>query len=56
MRPKPYFFKFVKQRKRELLKVSYIDHVLPSSSSLNQKEVLVYLDGGKIERSKPSSF
>jgi hypothetical protein len=27
---------------------SHIEHVLPSSSSLNQKEVLIYLDGGKI--------
>ena len=43
----PYFFQFVKQRKRNLSKVSYIEHVLSSSSSLNQKEVLVYLDGGK---------
>jgi hypothetical protein len=38
------------------MKVSYIEHVLPSSSSLNQKEVLVYLDGGEIEGSKRSSF
>jgi hypothetical protein len=52
----PYFFQFVKQMKRDLLKVSYIEHVLSSSSSLNQKEVLIYLDGGKIEGSKPSSF
>jgi hypothetical protein len=29
------------------MKVSYIKHVLPSSSSLNQKEVLIYLDVGK---------
>ena len=34
--------KFVKKRKRDLPKVSYIEHVLSSSSSLNQKEVLIY--------------
>jgi hypothetical protein len=34
--------------------VSYIEHVLPSSSSLNEKEVLIYLDGGKIEGSGSS--
>jgi hypothetical protein len=56
MGPNPYFFQFVKQRKRDLPKVSHIEHVLSSSSSLNQKEVLVYLDGGKIEGSKTSSF
>jgi hypothetical protein len=47
MGPIPYLFRFVKQRKRNLPKVSYIEHVLSSSSSLNQKEVLIYLDGGK---------
>jgi hypothetical protein len=56
MGPNPYFFQFVKQRKRNLLKMSYIDHVLPSLILLNQKEVLIYLDWEKIERSKPSSF
>ena len=55
-RPNPYLFKFVKQRKRDLPKVSYIEHVLPYSILLNQKEVLIYVDGGKIEGSKPSSF
>jgi hypothetical protein len=56
MGPNPYFFQFVKQRKRNLPKVSYIEHVLSSSSSLNEKEVLIYLDGGKIERNKPSGL
>jgi hypothetical protein len=52
----PYFFQFVKQRKRNLPKVSYMEHWLSSSISLNQKEVLIYLDGGKIERRKASSL
>jgi hypothetical protein len=56
MGPNPYFFQFVKQRKRDLPKVSYIENVLPSSSSLNKKEVFAYLDGGKIEGSKPRIF
>jgi hypothetical protein len=56
MGPNPYFFQFVKQRKRDLPKVSYIEHVLPSLRSLNKKKVLIYLDGGEIERSKPRSF
>ena len=37
MGPIPYFFRFVKQRKRNLPKVSYIEHVLSSLSSLNKK-------------------
>ena len=47
MEMNPYFFQFIKQRKRNLPKVSYIEHVLSSSNSLNKKKVLVYLDGGK---------
>jgi hypothetical protein len=35
MGPNPYFFQFVKKRKRDLPKVSHIKHLLPSSSSLN---------------------
>jgi hypothetical protein len=50
----PYLFQFIKQRKRNPLKVSYIEHVLPSSSSLNEKEVLIYLGGGEIEGSGSS--
>jgi hypothetical protein len=37
-----------------LPKVSYIEKVLPSLSSLNEKEVLIYLGGGGIERSGSS--
>ena len=56
MGSKPYLFQFVKQRKRDLPKVSYIEHVLPSSSSLNQKEILIYLDGGKIWKKQAKQF
>jgi hypothetical protein len=34
--------------------VSYIEHVLPSSILLNEKEVLIYLGGGEIEGSGSS--
>jgi hypothetical protein len=34
--------------------MSYMEHVLPSLSSLNEKEVLIYLGGEKIEGSGSS--
>jgi hypothetical protein len=34
--------------------MSYTEHLLSSSSSLKKKEVLIYLDGGKIEGSGSS--
>jgi hypothetical protein len=37
-----------------LPKVSYLNHVLPSSSLLNEKEVLIYQGGGGIEGSESS--
>jgi hypothetical protein len=42
----PHFFRFVNRVKRNLLKVSYTEHSLPSSS-LRNKEVLIHLDGGE---------
>jgi hypothetical protein len=44
----PYFFRFVKHMKRNLLKVSYTKHFLSSSRSLKNKEILIYMDGGEI--------
>jgi hypothetical protein len=45
----PYFFRFVKHWKNNLSKVSYTEHLLSSSSSINKKEVLIYLDGEKLK-------
>jgi hypothetical protein len=45
MGPNPSF-RFVKNMMRDSPKVSYTEHLLSSSISLKNKEVLIYLDGG----------
>jgi hypothetical protein len=47
----PSFFRFVKHVMRDSSKMSYIEHMLSSSSSLKNKEVLVVHGGGKFEGS-----
>jgi hypothetical protein len=52
--PNPSFFRFVKHMSRDSSKMSYTEHLLSSSSSLKNKEVLTNYGGGGIERSGSS--
>ena len=53
MGPNHSFFRFVKYMMRDSLKVSYIEHLLSSSSLLKNKGVLIHHGGGKFEKSTP---
>jgi hypothetical protein len=52
--PNPSFFRFIKHMSRDSSKMSYTEHMLSSSSSLKNKEVLTNHGGGEIERSGSS--
>ena len=56
MGPNHSFGRFVKNKIRYLLKVSHIEHLLSSSSSLKNKQVLIHHGGGKIEKGNPLSL
>lgn len=52
MGPNHSFGRFVKNMLRDSPKVSHIEHLLSSSSSLKNKEVLIHHGRGKIEKGK----
>jgi hypothetical protein len=54
MGPNPSFFRFIKHVMRDSSKMSYTEHMLSSSSSLKNKEVLTNHGGGEIEGSGSS--
>ena len=54
MGPNPSFSKFIKHMLRDSPKVSYIEHLLSSSSSLKNKEVLTNHQWGKKGRETKS--
>jgi hypothetical protein len=49
LRPNPFFFKFIKNMSRDSSNMSYTEHLLSSSSSLKNKEVLTNHGGGKLK-------
>ena len=53
MGPNHSFFRFFKYMMRDSLKVSYIEHLLSSSSLLKNKGILIHHGGGKFEKRKP---
>lgn len=53
MGPNHSFGRFITNMLRDSLKVSYIEHLLSSLSSLKNKGVLTHHGGGKIEKGKP---